>query len=193
MSARRSFYQPVLVRVFCDFTIVEAWLPFMTCRICILRTFLPGWSFLFMIHADCGAIAVIASTTYMTSTVVELFDEYPAPFSPEMVPLTLIMTPTSILNDIILSVKTEKLAVEGNRFWSRSIVATILFLFLTWWLSNSVPVPFSRHTITKQIQDPIFNTYRPQLLCSKIRFTLHSSISVTSSWLHALKSSQTSS
>jgi len=35
-----------------------------------------------MLHANCGAIAVIASTTYMTS--VELFDEYPAPFSPEM-------------------------------------------------------------------------------------------------------------
>ena len=35
-----------------------------------------------MIHANCGAIAVIASTTYMT--VVELFDEYPAPFYPEM-------------------------------------------------------------------------------------------------------------
>jgi len=35
-----------------------------------------------MIYANCGAIAVIASTTYMTR--VELFDEYPAPFSPEM-------------------------------------------------------------------------------------------------------------
>jgi len=29
-------------------------------------------------------IAVIASTTYMTIMVQELFDEYPAPFSPEM-------------------------------------------------------------------------------------------------------------
>ena len=35
-----------------------------------------------MIYANCGAIAVIASTTYMT--IMELFDECPAPFSPEM-------------------------------------------------------------------------------------------------------------
>ena len=32
-----------------------------------------------MIYANCG---VIASTTYMT--IVELFDEYPTPFSHEM-------------------------------------------------------------------------------------------------------------
>jgi len=36
----------------------------------------------FKIYANCGAIAVIASMTYMT--VMELFDEYPAPFSPEV-------------------------------------------------------------------------------------------------------------
>ena len=35
-----------------------------------------------MIHANCRAVAVIASMTYIT--IVELFDEYPAPFSPEM-------------------------------------------------------------------------------------------------------------
>ena len=35
-----------------------------------------------MKYANCGAIAVIVSTTYMT--IVELFDEYPLPFSPEM-------------------------------------------------------------------------------------------------------------
>ena len=34
------------------------------------------------LYANCGAIAVIASTTYMT--IMELFDEYPAPFSLEM-------------------------------------------------------------------------------------------------------------
>ena len=34
------------------------------------------------IYANCGSIAVIASMTYMT--IVDLFDEYPAPFSPEM-------------------------------------------------------------------------------------------------------------
>jgi len=35
-----------------------------------------------MIYANCGAIAVIASMTYMT--IMEFFDECPAPFSPEM-------------------------------------------------------------------------------------------------------------
>jgi len=35
-----------------------------------------------MTYANCGAIAVIASMTYMT--IVELFDEYSTPFSPEM-------------------------------------------------------------------------------------------------------------
>ena len=35
-----------------------------------------------MIYANCGAITVIANTTYMT--IMELFDECPAPFSPEM-------------------------------------------------------------------------------------------------------------
>ena len=54
-------------------------------------------------HANCGAIAVIASMTYMT--IVELFDEYPAPFSPEM---TMIRTPTSIMNDKISSMKPER-------------------------------------------------------------------------------------
>ena len=38
--------------------------------------------FLFMIYANCGAIAVITSTTYMT--IVELFDEYSALFSAEV-------------------------------------------------------------------------------------------------------------
>ena len=35
MTARRNSYQPVLVRIFRNCAIVEAWLPFMTCRKCI--------------------------------------------------------------------------------------------------------------------------------------------------------------
>ena len=42
-----------------------------------------------MIYANCGAIAVITSTTYMT--IVELF-EYSAPFLPEVI-RSLIVTP----------------------------------------------------------------------------------------------------
>ena len=35
-----------------------------------------------MLYANCGAVAVNASKTYIT--IVELFDEYPLPFSLEM-------------------------------------------------------------------------------------------------------------
>jgi len=60
-----------------------------------------------MIYAKCGAIAVIASMTYMT--IVELFDEYPAPFSPEMMMIVIDHnTNTYTLNDIILSMETER-------------------------------------------------------------------------------------
>ena len=57
-----------------------------------------------MIYVNCGAIAVITSATYMT--IVEFFDEYFAPFSPEVI-RSLIMTPTSILK---LSMETERSA-----------------------------------------------------------------------------------
>jgi len=60
-----------------------------------------------MIYANCGAIAVIASMTYMT--IMELFDEYPAPFSPEMMVIVIDHnTYIYILNDIILSMETER-------------------------------------------------------------------------------------
>ena len=50
--------------------------------------------------------------------IVELFDEYPAPFSPEM---TMIVIDYDTNNDVIsMETETPKLAVEGNRFWSRS-------------------------------------------------------------------------
>ena len=70
-GTRRNFYQPVLVRLSLDCAIMEAWLPFVTCRICILWIILSGWRFLFVIYANYGAMAVNASTTYMT--IVELW------------------------------------------------------------------------------------------------------------------------
>ena len=100
-TTRRNFYQPVLVRIYCNCAIREAWLPFMTC---ILRTLLSGWSFLFMIYANCGAIAVIASTTYHA----ELFDEYPTPFSPKMMMIAIDHNTNIYIDDIILSMKTER-------------------------------------------------------------------------------------
>jgi len=56
--------------------IVEAWLPFMTYRICILST-LCQVHHLCKLWSHCSL--AIASTTYMTiMTIMELFDEYPA-------------------------------------------------------------------------------------------------------------------
>ena len=52
--------------------IIEAGLPFMTCRICVLRTLLSGSSFQFVIYVICGAIAVIASMTYMITMLHSL-------------------------------------------------------------------------------------------------------------------------
>ena len=62
-----------------------------------------------MIHANCGAIAVIAGTTYMYMTIMELIDGYPVPFSPEMMMIVIDHdTNIYILNDIILSMETER-------------------------------------------------------------------------------------
>jgi len=47
-----------------------------------------------MIYANCGAVAVTTSMTYMTN--VELFDEYLAPFSPEM--MMIVIDHDSIIN-----------------------------------------------------------------------------------------------
>jgi len=60
-----------------------------------------------MLYANCGAIAVIASTTYMT--IMELFDGHPTPFSPEMMMIVINhATNIYILNDIILSMEAER-------------------------------------------------------------------------------------
>ena len=60
-----------------------------------------------MICANCGAIAVIASANYMT--IMELFDEYPAPFSPEMMMIDIDHdTNIYILNDMMFSMQTER-------------------------------------------------------------------------------------
>ena len=85
-TARRNFYQAVLIRIYHDCAIMEAWLPFMTCRIWTIRTWLSG-CMKFSVHdnnnyVNCGAIVVIASTVY--ATIMELSDELPAPSPNEM-------------------------------------------------------------------------------------------------------------
>ena len=58
-TARRNSYQPVST------VTLPSWLPFMTCRICILRTLTCQAEVICSWYANCGAIAVIASTTYV--------------------------------------------------------------------------------------------------------------------------------
>ena len=114
----------------------RAWLPFLTCWICILRTLLSGLSFLFRIYANCGVIAVIASTTYMT--VMNTPPPSPLRWQSWMI---IVDHNTNIYiewhNKYYQWKQKEapKLAVKGNRFWSRSIITTILLPFLAWWLN----------------------------------------------------------
>jgi len=87
----------------------------------------------YRVYANCGAIGVIASTTYMT--MVELFDEYHLPLLPwddddchwsQHQHLCWIYYQSK-------QKETPKLAVEVNRSWSRSTITTILLPF---WLRN---------------------------------------------------------
>ena len=50
-TTRRNSYQPVLVCIYHNCAVVEAWLPFMMCRICILRTLLARLKF--SVHDMC--------------------------------------------------------------------------------------------------------------------------------------------
>ena len=82
-TARRNSYQPVLVRIYRNCAIVEAWLPFMTCRIWILRTLTC------QAEVFCSWYMQIVESLQSLQArpmwlFVELFDEYPAPFFPEM-------------------------------------------------------------------------------------------------------------
>ena len=113
--ARRNSYQPVLVRIFRNCAIVEAWLPFMTCRECIhdVQNMYPQnitVRLKFSVHDICKLWSHCSHYKHDLHDYRELFDEYSAPFSPEVI-RSLIMTPTSILNDITLSIETERSAI----------------------------------------------------------------------------------
>ena len=103
---------------------------FMMYRKWILRTLLSGWSFLFMVYANHGAIAFIAGMTLTHPLLSRDDDDNHWSWHQHL------------LNDIILSGPGPSL----HR----------LVPFLTWWLSN--PVPLIWPTITRQIQDHIAYT-----------------------------------
>ena len=106
-ATRRNFYQLLLVRIYRKCAIVEVWLPFMMCRICNLRTLLSGWSFLFMIQANCGS-SHCSHCKHHIYTWLSWRWIPPPPSTLRWRLLTLITTPTSILNDIILLMETER-------------------------------------------------------------------------------------
>ena len=122
--------------------------------------------------------------------------EYSAPFSPEMT-MIVIDRDTNIyiewhnINIINGNRKKQSLLLKGIGSGPGPSSPPLIFLpFLTWWLKTPILVypGLSWPTITRQDSRPHFHAYRPQLLCSSVslkirsyavRFTLHSSISVT--------------
>jgi len=163
-TARGNSYQPVLVCINC--AIVEAWLPFMTWRTCILKTF------------TCQAEVFCSCKlwSHCSHCKHDLHDNHG----------TLWWIPRPLLpwddddshwsrhhNRMTYYYQWKqkgapKLVVEGNRFWSRSIITTILLPFLAWWLRNPIPVP---RVISWPIQ--LLRQIQPQismhiLLCSKV-------------------------
>ena len=117
---------------------------------------------------NCGAIAVTASMTYMT--IVELFDEYPSPFSPEMT-MILIDHDTNIYLYIENRKKHQSLLLRG--LGSGQVHHLIHHHHLAFFIDLVIKIP---------------NTHTPGLRCKTrsytVKFTLNSSISVTSRWLH---------
>jgi len=108
-TARRNSYQPVIVCIYRNSVIMEAWFPFMNMHPCMTLEYASSEHHC---HANCGAIALITSTTYMT--IVELFDEYPVPFSPEM-------TMTVIDHDTNIYIKWHHI-INGNRKEHQSLL-----------------------------------------------------------------------
>jgi len=108
---------------------------------------------------NCGAIAVI---------IVEIFNECLT--TPPLDDDIIDCDRESIIewHQLLMETEARKLAVEGNRFCSRSIITTIRFPFLTWWLSSLVPISLSRPTITRHPISMHTDHCLPQLLCSKV-------------------------
>ena len=166
-TAGRNSYQPVLVRIYRNCAILEAWLP-------SRRGFLRGVAS-FHDVLNMYPQNIIVRLKFSVQDVCKLWShcshckhdlhdchEYSTPFSPEMT-MIIIDHKTNIYiewhNKYYQWKQKEapKLAVEGNRFWSGpSSPPLILLPFLTWRKRSPILVPgLSWPTITTQIQDPI--------------------------------------
>ena len=130
--------------------------------------------------------------------------QYLTPSSPEM--MIIINHNTDIYIEWHNSIngnrmKHQKLTIEGNKSWSRFIITTIMFPFLKRWVTWYLYPWVDLRTITRHpIPWPLSHNFcSSRFLCKLggtqyLRFSLHSSISVTSSYLCiscTLKSSQT--
>ena len=139
-TAKRNSYQPVLVCIYRNCAIVEAWLPFMTCRTCILKTL--------TVHDICKLWSHCSHCKHDPHDYHGVLWWMPCPLLPWDDDGTLIMKPTLYIEWHYYyhyyqwkQKEAPKLAVEGNSFWSRSIITTLLLPFLAWWLRNPIPVP----------------------------------------------------
>ena len=159
--ARRNSHQPVLVRIYRNCAILEAWLP--------LRRGFLSWRVEYVSSEHYCQAEVFCSGCMQ---IVEPLQSLQA------LPIWLLWIPHPLLpwddydchwswhqhlyiewhNKYYQRKQKEapKLAVEGNRFWSGpSSPPLILLPFLTWWLSPILVPGLSWPTITTQIQDPI--------------------------------------
>ena len=125
----------------CDCAIMEAWLPFMMCRTKLSN--IAVW-LKFVIYADCGGIAVTASTIYMTCGTLWWI---PCPLLPE----TMIIIDRDCGTIIYIE-------------WS--IITTILLPFLTWWLT---PCPCIYSTTSVQ-QGKV---YTQAFLSPRVSYAFH--------------------
>ena len=113
-----------------------------------------------MIYANCGAIAAIASMTYMT--IVELFGEYPAPFSPEMMIYMMIYIEWhNIMNENRKKHQSLLLREIGSDLGLSSPPSCLLFDMV-------IKKPNTCTPGLKLAYHYHFHAYRPQLLCSKV-------------------------
>jgi len=143
----------------------------MMCWICILKTLMSGWSFLFEI-----CICKLWSHCSQCKHDLHVCRECSAPFSPEM---TMIVTDrdTNICIEwhnryYQWKQKHQSLLLRGiGSGPGLSSPPLILLPFLTWWLGSPILVPgvkLAYHYLHVDRFKTHFHAYRPQLLCIKV-------------------------
>ena len=107
-TVRRNSYQPVLLRMCGNCTIMEAWIPFMTCRI-IMHPQNVTVRQKFSVHNVCKLWSHCSHCNHILHDYRGALWWMPRPL---LSPLRWqwYTTPTSILNDVILSMETERSA-----------------------------------------------------------------------------------